>query len=97
MRRVSFVLRMMKPTGVLFATLVATSVVADGVRYRGVFINDEDWCLRPWCNLRFGKERGICVEAYREIFDDMKCRARGGNYNRHQSLRTDAPQQLLLE
>lgn len=74
MRRVSFVLRMMKPTGVLFATLVATSVVADGVRYRGVFINDEDWCLRPWCNLRFGKERGICVEAYREIFDDMKSR-----------------------
>ena len=65
---------MMKPTGVLFATLVATSVVADGVRYRGVFINDEDWCLRPWCNLRFGKERGICVEAYREIFDDMKSR-----------------------
>ena len=39
-----------------------------GVRYRGVFINDEDWCLRPWCEARFGKERGICAEAYREIF-----------------------------
>lgn len=45
-----------------------------GVRYRGVFINDEDWCLRPWCESRFGKERGICAEAYEEIFADMKSR-----------------------
>ena len=48
-----------------------------GVRYRGVFINDEDWCLRPWCESRFGKERGICAEAYEEIFADMK--SRGSN------------------
>lgn len=45
-----------------------------GVRYLGVFINDEDWCLRPWCQKRFGKDRGICAEAYEEIFADMKAK-----------------------
>ncbi len=54
--------------------LVLALQLHGGVRYLGVFINDEDWCLRPWCQERFGKERGICAEAYEEIFADMKAR-----------------------
>ena len=27
-----------------------------GVKYRGVFVNDEDWSLRPWAERHFGKE-----------------------------------------
>ncbi len=57
------------------AVLAVGAVAAEpGVRYRGVFINDEDWCLRPWCEARFGKDRGICAEAYAEMFSDMKSR-----------------------
>ncbi len=43
-----------------------------GVKWRGVFVNDEDWSLRPWAVGRFGKEEQIGTNAYSEIFSLMK-------------------------
>ena len=43
-----------------------------GVVYRGIFVNDEDWSLRPWAIRHFGKEEQIGVRAYAEIFQLMK-------------------------
>ena len=43
-----------------------------GVKYRGVFVNDEDWSLRPWAERHFGKEEQIGTNAYAEIFALMK-------------------------
>ena len=42
------------------------------IKYRGLFINDEDWGLRPWAVKHFGKEQGIGIKAYEEIFSLMK-------------------------
>ena len=47
-------------------------IVREGVKYRGVFINDEDWGLRPWAVRHFGKEEQIGVRAYEEVFKLMK-------------------------
>ena len=39
------------------------------VKYRGVFVNDEDWGLYPWAAKTFDPERGdIGVKTYRRIF-----------------------------
>ncbi|MBO6167225.1 MAG: glycosyl hydrolase 115 family protein [Kiritimatiellae bacterium] len=46
--------------------------VADGVKYRGIFINDEDWSLRPWAVKHFGAEEQIGKSAYTMIFDAME-------------------------
>ncbi len=43
-----------------------------GVKYRGIFINDEDWGLRPWAVKHFGKTEQIGERAYAMIFDLMK-------------------------
>ena len=43
-----------------------------GVKYRGIFVNDEDWSLRPWAVKHFGKKEQIGVRAYREIFSLME-------------------------
>ena len=51
---------------------VNVSVNAEGVKYRGIFINDEDWSLRPWAMKRFGKEEQIGTNVYAEIFALMK-------------------------
>ena len=45
---------------------------SDGVRYRGIFVNDEDWGLRPWAVRHFGEEEQIGTNAYAEIFALMK-------------------------
>ncbi len=44
----------------------------EGVKYRGIFINDEDWGLRPWAVKHFGKKEQIGTNAYVEIFALMK-------------------------
>ena len=46
--------------------------LAEGVRYRGIFVNDEDWGLRPWAVRHFGAEEQIGTNAYAEIFALMK-------------------------
>ena len=43
-----------------------------GVRYRGIFVNDEDWSLRPWAVKHFGKKEQIGVRAYEKIFSLME-------------------------
>ena len=45
---------------------------AEGVKYRGIFVNDEDWGLRPWAVKHFGKEEQMGTNAYAEIFALMK-------------------------
>ena len=50
----------------------ALSANADGVKYRGIFVNDEDWSLRPWAVKHFGKKEQIGIRAYEEIFSPME-------------------------
>ena len=58
-------------TGWLLLVLPLASF-AGGVRYRGIFVNDEDWGLRPWAVRHFGAEEQIGTNAYAEIFALMK-------------------------
>ena len=46
--------------------------LAEGVGYRGIFVNDEDWGLRPWAVRHFGKEEQIGTNVYAEVFSLMK-------------------------
>ncbi|HVU36371.1 MAG TPA: glycosyl hydrolase 115 family protein [Opitutaceae bacterium] len=40
------------------------------VKYRGIFINDEDWGLEPWVAKTFDPERGnFGPKTYRKVFD----------------------------
>jgi hypothetical protein len=57
------------------ATILLVSALAanaDGVKYRGIFVNDEDWSLRPWAVKHFGKKEQIGIRAYEEIFSLME-------------------------
>lgn len=41
-----------------------------GVKYRGIFLNDEDWGLRPWASKTFEPETGnIGPKTYAKIFE----------------------------
>ncbi|WP_224070086.1 glycosyl hydrolase 115 family protein [Arachidicoccus terrestris] len=43
---------------------------APSVKYRGVFINDEDWGLRPWARDTYEKElHNIGPKTYRQVFE----------------------------
>ena len=44
----------------------------DGVKWRGIFINDEDWSLRPWAVKHFGKKEQIGTNVYGMVFKLMK-------------------------
>lgn len=54
------------------SVLCASAQCADGVKFRGIFINDEDWGLRPWAVRHFGKDEQIGTNAYAEVFELMK-------------------------
>ncbi len=55
------------------AAMGATSAFAgERVKYCGIFVNDEDWSLRPWAIKHFGKKEQIGTRAYKEIFALMK-------------------------
>ena len=47
------------------------------VKYRGIFINDEDWCLREWAVKNFEKDgsKSIGVKTYEKVYE-MMLRAR---------------------
>ena len=72
------------PKAALIALLAAILSVAESlaaeqqktvpncVRYRGIFVNDEDWGLRPWAVRHFGADEQIGVRAYERIFHRMK-------------------------
>ena len=62
----------MKLTTATILIASALAVNADGVKYRGIFVNDEDWSLRPWAVKHFGKKEQIGIRAYEEIFSLME-------------------------
>ena len=40
------------------------------VKYRGIFLNDEDWCLRPWAAKTFDPQTGnIGPKTYAKVFE----------------------------
>ncbi|MBQ3746065.1 MAG: glycosyl hydrolase 115 family protein, partial [Kiritimatiellae bacterium] len=64
----------MRKTTFLFAAIVTATMSAfagEPVKYRGIFINDEDYGLRAWAKKNYGKE-GIGVRALTQVFDLMK-------------------------
>jgi hypothetical protein len=45
---------------------------APGVKYRGIFINDEDWGLNPWAAKTFDPDfKNIGPKTYRKVFELM--------------------------
>ena len=54
------------------AVTSSSSAQRKGVRYRGIFINDEFLGLRPWAVRHFGREEQIGTNAYEEVFALMK-------------------------
>ena len=56
---------------IVAAAICGGAFAGEPVKYRGLFINDEDWGLRPWANRHF-HEDGIGVSAYKKIFALMK-------------------------
>ena len=44
------------------------SLQSPSVEYRGIFINDEDWSLRPWSAKTFEPGQPMGPKTYREIF-----------------------------
>lgn len=52
--------------------LAAPYVDAPGVKYRGIFINDEDWGLNPWAAKSFDPEfKNIGPKTYEKVFELM--------------------------
>lgn len=52
----------------LYVSAPATVSKSPSVRYRGIFLNDEDWGLKPWAEKTFEKERGnIGPKTYAKI------------------------------
>lgn len=49
----------------------ASSLLGD-VKYRGIYVSDEDWGIRPWACRHYGDKEQLGARAYREIFDLMK-------------------------
>ena len=61
------------PFILLFLFAVANVLAGpQGVKHRGIFVNDEDWGLRPWAVRHFGEEQQIGTGAYEKIFALMK-------------------------
>ena len=48
----------MKKHKTLYVDAPTTVSKTPSVKYRGVFLNDEDWGLKPWAAKTFEKERG---------------------------------------
>ena len=52
--------------------LPAPQTDAPGVKYRGFFINDEDWGLNPWASKKFDPQFGnIGPKTYEKVFELM--------------------------
>ena len=65
-------LRLRLSLSLSFALVAVAAPAAEGVRHRGLFVNDEDWSLRPWAIRHFGKKEQIGARAYEEVFRLMK-------------------------
>ena len=56
----------------LVIKLASPKVDASGVKYRGIFINDEDWGLNPWAAQNFDPEfKNIGPKTYEKVFELM--------------------------
>jgi hypothetical protein len=56
----------------LAVSLASSQVDMPGVRYRGIFINDEDWGLIPWVKDTFDPQRSnIGPRTYEKVFELM--------------------------
>jgi hypothetical protein len=56
----------------LFVTISAPAVDRPQVKYRGFFINDEDWGINPWARTSFDSEQGnIGPKTYQKVFELM--------------------------
>jgi hypothetical protein len=56
----------------LFVTSSAPAVDRPQVKYRGFFINDEDWGMNPWARTTFEPEQGnIGPKTYKKVFELM--------------------------
>jgi hypothetical protein len=56
----------------LVLSATASEFDAPAVKYRGIFINDEDWGLHPWAKQNFEPEiGGIGPKTYEKIFELM--------------------------
>jgi hypothetical protein len=54
----------------LYAVLPAPDVDLPAVRYRGLFINDEDWGIVPWIKTNFNPKQGnFGPKSYEKIFE----------------------------
>ena len=65
-------MRVVRETSLLALLAISTSAFPEGVKYRGIFVNDEDWGLRPWAVRHFGAQEQIGTNAYAEVFALMK-------------------------
>ncbi len=58
--------------GVLAIKMATPQVDAPGVKYRGIFINDEDWGINPWAAKTFDPEfTNIGPKTYEKVFELM--------------------------
>jgi len=56
----------------LAVKVAASTLDAPGVKYRGIFINDEDWGLYPWATHTFDPEfKNIGPKTYEKVFELM--------------------------
>jgi hypothetical protein len=52
--------------------IAASHVSAPAVKYRGIFINDEDWGLNPWAAKTFDPDfKNIGPKTYEKVFELM--------------------------
>ncbi len=65
-------MKVFRETCLLTFLAISSSAFSEGVRYRGIFVNDEDWGLRPWAVRHFGAQEQIGTNAYAEVFALMK-------------------------
>ena len=65
-------MKVFRETCLLTFLAISSSAFSEGVRYRGIFVNDEDWGLRPWSVRHFGAQEQIGTNAYAEVFALMK-------------------------
>jgi hypothetical protein len=56
----------------LNVALNGTEIDAPGVKYRGIFINDEDWGINPWASKTFDPQfKNIGPKTYEKVFELM--------------------------
>ncbi|MFC1225096.1 glycosyl hydrolase 115 family protein [Pedobacter sp. BG31] len=62
-----------KKQQMLTLSLAATKIDEPAIKYRGIFINDEDWGINEWARKNFEKEfgEGVGPKTYEKVFELM--------------------------